>query len=99
MVEAVHALTKLRHENILALSGITTNFNGKVSLVSEWMQRGNTLEYVRNRDVDPRPLVCENRPHLPIQRPMTILYLAPWSCKWTAVSSQSGSTFHISRQS
>ena len=58
MVEGVSALTKLRHENILPLVGITTQFDSKLSLVSEWMENGNSRQYVKNVDIDPSPLVC-----------------------------------------
>ena len=58
MVEGVSALTKLRHENILPLVGITTQFDSRVSLVSKWMDNGNARKYVQNVDVDPSALVC-----------------------------------------
>ncbi|KAL4078976.1 kinase-like domain-containing protein [Scleroderma yunnanense] len=57
MVDGVYALTTLRHENILPLLGLTTNFDGKVSLMSEWIERGDAHEYVQNGDVDPGPLL------------------------------------------
>ncbi|KAL4078968.1 kinase-like domain-containing protein [Scleroderma yunnanense] len=57
MVEGVFALTKLDHENILTFFGITTELDGTVSLVSEWMAKGNAHEYVQNCDVDPEPLL------------------------------------------
>lgn len=57
IIGEVHVWTTLRHENILPLLGITTKFDGKVSLVSEWIKMGNAHEYVQNRDVDPGPLL------------------------------------------
>ncbi|KIM56943.1 hypothetical protein SCLCIDRAFT_1219977 [Scleroderma citrinum Foug A] len=53
----VYLWSKLRHENILPLLGITTKFDHTVSIVSPWMGRGNAHDYVQNRDVDPHPLL------------------------------------------
>lgn len=51
--------SKLRHDNILPLLGITTILNGTVSVVTEWMTRGNAHDYVQDTSVDPRPLVSQ----------------------------------------
>lgn len=53
----VYLWSKLRHENILPLFGITTKFDQTVSIVSPWMGKGNAHDYVQNRGVDPRPLL------------------------------------------
>ena len=66
MIEGIHALTKLCHENILPLFGITTKFHGKISLVSEWMEKGSAHEFVQSGDIDPHPLVCGNTYPLPL---------------------------------
>ena len=97
MVEAVSTLTKLHHENIHPLVGITTQFDSKISLVSKWMENGNAHEYVQSVDVDPTSslLVCRNTSHFPDDNATKIFYLAPWSCNWTTVSSQSSSSSHI----
>ena len=50
-------MSKLRHDNILPLLGIITGLDGTVSIVTEWMARGNAHDYVQDTDVDPRPLV------------------------------------------
>ena len=56
-LKEVHVWSKLRHPNVLPLLGITTKFEFTVSIVSPWMRRGNARDYVRNRAVDPCPLV------------------------------------------
>ncbi|KAL4068485.1 kinase-like domain-containing protein [Scleroderma yunnanense] len=53
----VHVLSKLRHDNVLPLLGITTIPNRMVSIVTEWMPRGNAHDYVQATTVDPRPLI------------------------------------------
>ncbi|KAG6329591.1 hypothetical protein ID866_9497 [Astraeus odoratus] len=53
----VHSWSKLSHKNILPYFGITTQLNLTVSLVSQWMYKGNAREYVQDVAVDPRPLV------------------------------------------
>ncbi|KAI6037719.1 kinase-like domain-containing protein, partial [Pisolithus marmoratus] len=50
---------QLRHENIMSLLGITTKFNHTVSMVTEWMERGNAHDYVQDVTVDPRPLLLD----------------------------------------
>ncbi|KAI6137329.1 kinase-like domain-containing protein [Pisolithus sp. B1] len=49
--------TRLEHENIMPLLGITTKFDKTISMVSEWMERGNAHNYVQDVAVDPRPLL------------------------------------------
>lgn len=53
--------TQVEHENIMPLLGITTKFDQTVSMVTEWMARGNAHSYVQDVAVDPRPLVCQRR--------------------------------------
>ncbi|KAL4079686.1 kinase-like domain-containing protein [Scleroderma citrinum] len=53
----MHLWSKLRHENIVPLLGITTKFDDTVSIVSEWMVNGNAHDYVQSRANDPRPLL------------------------------------------
>jgi len=48
--------SKLRHENVLQLLGITTQFETTVSIVSPWMKYGATRS-TNNESIDPRPLV------------------------------------------
>ncbi|KAL4073702.1 kinase-like domain-containing protein [Scleroderma citrinum] len=59
ILREVHVWSKLRHENIVPLLGITTQFDHTVSIISEWMGTGNAHIHVQNRDVDPRPLIVE----------------------------------------
>ncbi|KAL4072054.1 kinase-like domain-containing protein, partial [Scleroderma citrinum] len=49
--------SKLRHQNVLPLLGITTDFDYTISIVSEWMDKGNAHDYVQDETVDPRPLI------------------------------------------
>ncbi|KIO04997.1 hypothetical protein M404DRAFT_45203, partial [Pisolithus tinctorius Marx 270] len=51
------AWSKLKHPNILGLLGITVDFDLAVSIVTNWVERGNANHYVQERDNDPRPLV------------------------------------------
>ncbi|KAG6331723.1 hypothetical protein ID866_7365, partial [Astraeus odoratus] len=53
----VHVWSKLDHENVLPLLGITTQLNRTVSIVCEWQDRGNAYDYVQRREIDPRPLI------------------------------------------
>lgn len=53
----VHTWSKLRHENIVPMLGICTEFDSTVSIISEWMPWGNAHDYVQNTDHDPRPLL------------------------------------------
>ncbi|KAG6332370.1 hypothetical protein ID866_6718 [Astraeus odoratus] len=55
----VHVWSKLNHNNILPLLGVTTKLAATVSLVSPWMPKGNAFEYVQNRVIDPRPLILD----------------------------------------
>ncbi|KAI6099784.1 kinase-like domain-containing protein, partial [Pisolithus sp. B1] len=55
----IHIWSQLQHENIMPLLGITTKFNHTVSLVTEWMERGNAHDYVKDVAVDPRPLLLD----------------------------------------
>ena len=56
-LKEVHTWSKLVHANVLPLIGITTQFNMTVSIVCPWMKRGNARDHVRDKSVDPRPLV------------------------------------------
>ncbi|KAL4070278.1 kinase-like domain-containing protein [Scleroderma citrinum] len=56
-IQEVRQFSKLRHDNILPLLGITTKFDLTVSIVSPWMQRGNAHDYVQDKAIDPRPLI------------------------------------------
>ncbi|KIM68085.1 hypothetical protein SCLCIDRAFT_1209467 [Scleroderma citrinum Foug A] len=51
--------SKLRHRNIVRVSGITTKFDYAISLITEWADMGNAIDYVQNRSVDPRPLLID----------------------------------------
>ncbi|KAG6331215.1 hypothetical protein ID866_7877 [Astraeus odoratus] len=59
VLREVHVWSKLKHENILPLLGITTDFDATVSLVSKWMESGNAYSYVQDKTIDPRPLVAD----------------------------------------
>lgn len=56
-IDEIRIWTEVKHENIMPLLGITTKFDETVSMVTEWMERGNAHHYVQDVAVDPRPLV------------------------------------------
>ncbi|KAI6104522.1 kinase-like domain-containing protein [Pisolithus croceorrhizus] len=53
----VHVWSKLRHENIVRILGISTEFDSAISTVSEWMPMGDAHSFVQNTENDPRPLL------------------------------------------
>ncbi|KIO04999.1 hypothetical protein M404DRAFT_949063 [Pisolithus tinctorius Marx 270] len=57
MLDEAHTWWQLRHSNVLSILGITTDFDGTVSLVSPWMDGGSAHAYVQNANRDPRPLI------------------------------------------
>ncbi|KAI6161241.1 kinase-like domain-containing protein [Pisolithus thermaeus] len=57
ILREVHIWSKLRHENIVPLLGISTEFDSTVSIISEWMPMGTAHDYVQNAEHDPRPLL------------------------------------------
>ncbi|KIM61225.1 hypothetical protein SCLCIDRAFT_26027 [Scleroderma citrinum Foug A] len=57
VLREVRTWSKLRHENIQPLLGITTDFGLTVSMVSSWRKKGNAFDYVQDDSVDPRPLL------------------------------------------
>ncbi|KAI6130692.1 kinase-like domain-containing protein, partial [Pisolithus croceorrhizus] len=52
-----HTCLKLRHENIIPMLGISTEFDSTLSIISEWMPLRNAHDYILNTENDPRPLV------------------------------------------
>ncbi|KAI6044494.1 kinase-like domain-containing protein [Pisolithus marmoratus] len=59
ILREVHVWSKLSHENIVLLLGITTEIDQTVSIVSPWMEKGNAFTYVQDTAVDPRPLMID----------------------------------------
>jgi len=57
LLQEVHVWSKLDHENVIKLLGVTTAFDHTISIVSPWMSMGNAHDYVQNSEIDPRPLV------------------------------------------
>ncbi|KAI5991388.1 kinase-like domain-containing protein [Pisolithus albus] len=55
----VNLLMQLQHDNVMPLLGIVTNFNNTVSMVTEWVERGNAHDYVQDVAVDPRLLLVD----------------------------------------
>ncbi|KAI5989522.1 kinase-like domain-containing protein, partial [Pisolithus albus] len=53
----VHIWSRLHHENIVRMFGISTDFESTISIISEWMPMGNAYDYVQNTNNDPRPLL------------------------------------------
>ena len=58
MLNEVYVWSKLEHDNVLKILGVTTFFYQTISIVSPLMPRGNAFDHVQNPKVDPRPLVC-----------------------------------------
>lgn len=69
-IDEIRIWTEVKHENIMPLLGITTKFDETVSMVTEWMERGNAHRYVQDVAVDPRPLVrkCWYQPRTMVTR-------------------------------
>ncbi|KAL4076011.1 kinase-like domain-containing protein [Scleroderma citrinum] len=59
VLREAHVWSKLDHENVLRLIGMTTDFESSLSLVSKWMATGNAHDYVQDKTVDPRPLAVD----------------------------------------
>ncbi|KAG6328810.1 hypothetical protein ID866_10278 [Astraeus odoratus] len=59
VLREIHLWSKLRHENVLPLLGITFKFDWTVSIVSRWMGKGNAREYVQDKSLDPRPILAD----------------------------------------
>ncbi|KIM68087.1 hypothetical protein SCLCIDRAFT_106259 [Scleroderma citrinum Foug A] len=57
VLREVYVWSKLDHDNVIKLLGITTSFDDTISIVSPLMSRGNAFDHVKNPDVDPRPLI------------------------------------------
>jgi len=57
LLQEVHVWSKLDHENVIKLLGVTTAFDRTISIVSPLMSRGDAYDYVQDPNVDPRPLV------------------------------------------
>ncbi|KAI6158414.1 kinase-like domain-containing protein [Pisolithus thermaeus] len=55
--QEVHTWSKLHHENIVCMFGISTDFGSTISIISEWMPMGDAHAYVQHGDNDPRPLL------------------------------------------
>ncbi|KIO05064.1 hypothetical protein M404DRAFT_141883 [Pisolithus tinctorius Marx 270] len=62
ILREAHIASQMQHPNVLPLLGITTDFGGTVSLVTDWMKGGDAHHYVPQRDRDPRPLVRRQGP-------------------------------------
>ncbi|KAI5999123.1 kinase-like domain-containing protein [Pisolithus albus] len=58
-LRSVDTWSKLSHENVLSLLGITFKFGPTVSLVFPWIERGNVHDYVQDKSIDPRPLLAD----------------------------------------
>lgn len=59
ILRAVDTWSKLSHENVLSLLGITFKFGPTVSLVFPWIEKGNVHDYVQDKSIDPRPLLAD----------------------------------------
>ncbi|KAI6008846.1 kinase-like domain-containing protein [Pisolithus orientalis] len=59
VLREVDTWSKLNHENIRSLLGITFKFDFTISLVFPWMEKGNVHDFVQDTAVDPRPLLVD----------------------------------------
>ena len=59
LLKDVYVWSKLDHENVIKLLGLTAAFDHTLSIVSPLMSSGNVFDYVQDPSVDPRPLVCD----------------------------------------
>lgn len=59
IVREIHTWRDLQHENIVPVFGIVTKFDFAVSIVSEWMEKGNAFDHVQDEAIDPRPLLLD----------------------------------------
>lgn len=57
ILEEFQRWSRLQHQNVLPLLGITTDYEQTVSLVTNWVDKGNSHDYVQDQTVDPRPLL------------------------------------------
>ena len=83
LLKEVHVWSKLDHENVIKLLGLTAAFNHTLSIVSPLMSRGNAFDYVQDPDVDPRPLVCGMS--VSYLLPLSLYHLDLWNSKRTAL--------------
>ncbi|KAG6333029.1 hypothetical protein ID866_6064 [Astraeus odoratus] len=59
ILREVHLWSKLNHENVVCMLGISTDFGSTISIVSDWLALGDAHTYVQDRDNDPRPLLMD----------------------------------------
>ncbi|KAG6331546.1 hypothetical protein ID866_7546 [Astraeus odoratus] len=59
ILREVHLWSKLDHVNVVRMRGISTEFNFTISIISDWMGRGDVRGYVQNNAIDPRPLLMD----------------------------------------
>ncbi|KAI6130668.1 kinase-like domain-containing protein [Pisolithus croceorrhizus] len=48
ILREVHIWSKLRHENIVPMFGISSEFDATISIISEWMSLGNAHNYLED---------------------------------------------------
>lgn len=80
--------SKLQHENILPLLGITTDFEFTVSIVSPWIQTGNAFDYVQDEKMDSRPFVSTVSV-IEGDQEFHVYQKACGDCKWNRLPSHS----------
>ncbi|KAG6330311.1 hypothetical protein ID866_8777, partial [Astraeus odoratus] len=59
ILREVHLSSKLDHENVNPLLGISTEFDLTISIISPWRENGDAYHYVQNVENDPRPLFID----------------------------------------
>ena len=58
LLKEIYVWSKLCHENVTKLLGVTATFDHKLSVMFPLMSRGNAFDYVQDLAIDPCPLVC-----------------------------------------
>ncbi|KAG6326713.1 hypothetical protein ID866_12376, partial [Astraeus odoratus] len=59
ILREVHLWSKLHHDNIVRMRGISAEFGFTISIISDWMGMGDERTYVQNNAIDPRPLLFD----------------------------------------
>ncbi|KAI5997621.1 kinase-like domain-containing protein [Pisolithus orientalis] len=59
ILREVHLWSKLRHDNVVHMIGISMEFGFMISIVSDWMSLGDAHSYVQKKENDSRPLLMD----------------------------------------
>ncbi|KAG6329102.1 hypothetical protein ID866_9987 [Astraeus odoratus] len=59
IIRNVQLWSKLRHTNVVRVFGLVTKFDFAVSIILDYIPKGNAFDYVQNRHIDPRPILLD----------------------------------------